>query len=181
MWGAYCGRYGIWVHLARCTSRGTTEESLHEWGCHVMLMSAKDEKKPKQIHEIKDFLLTARWKDAHSVKIKKSKDVVKFKFLARSSPAPAKASSEDKCCGRTDDVSVRFERPGGIPSHCGEEGCPLVKIKRSKDVVKFKVHCSKYLYALDVFDAEKANKLEQSLPAVDDLAFIDPGLSVHEV
>ncbi|KAG6433345.1 hypothetical protein SASPL_104955 [Salvia splendens] len=34
---------------------------------------------PKQIHEIKDFLLTARRKDAQSVKIKKSKDVVKFK------------------------------------------------------------------------------------------------------
>ncbi|PPR81221.1 hypothetical protein GOBAR_AA39492 [Gossypium barbadense] len=35
---------------------------------------------PKQIHEIKDFLLTARRKDARSVKIKKSKDVVKFKI-----------------------------------------------------------------------------------------------------
>ena len=36
---------------------------------------------PKQIHEIKDFLLTARIrrKDAQSVKIKRSKDVVKFK------------------------------------------------------------------------------------------------------
>ncbi|KAL2924603.1 60S ribosomal protein L38 [Bienertia sinuspersici] len=35
--------------------------------------------RPKQIHEIKDFLLTARRKDARSVKIKRSKDVVKFK------------------------------------------------------------------------------------------------------
>uniref|UniRef100_M4CGP8 60S ribosomal protein L38 n=1 Tax=Brassica campestris TaxID=3711 RepID=M4CGP8_BRACM len=34
---------------------------------------------PKQIHEIKDFLLTARRKDARSVKIKRSKDIVKFK------------------------------------------------------------------------------------------------------
>ncbi|XP_035695728.1 60S ribosomal protein L38-like [Branchiostoma floridae] len=34
---------------------------------------------PKQIHEIKDFLLTARRKDAKSVKIKKNKDNVKFK------------------------------------------------------------------------------------------------------
>ncbi|KAG2585462.1 hypothetical protein PVAP13_6KG391900, partial [Panicum virgatum] len=71
------------------------------------------EKMPKQIHEIKDFLLTARRKDARSV-----------------------------------------------------------KIKRSKDVVKFKVRCSKYLYTLCVFDAEKANKLKQSLP---------PGLTVQEV
>uniref|UniRef100_A0A803KTJ6 60S ribosomal protein L38 n=1 Tax=Chenopodium quinoa TaxID=63459 RepID=A0A803KTJ6_CHEQI len=63
------------------------------------------EMQPKQIHEIKDFLLTARRKDARSVKIKKS-----------------------------------------------------------KDVVKFKVRCSKYLYTLCVFDSEKADKLKQSLP-----------------
>ncbi|RWW55233.1 hypothetical protein BHE74_00038138 [Ensete ventricosum] len=60
---------------------------------------------PKQIHEIKDFLLTARRKDARSV-----------------------------------------------------------KIKRSRDVVKFKVRCAKYLYTLCVFDSEKADKLKQSLP-----------------
>ncbi|KAL9249619.1 Large ribosomal subunit protein eL38z/eL38y-like protein [Drosera capensis] len=68
---------------------------------------------PKQIHEIKDFLLTARRKDARSV-----------------------------------------------------------KIKRSKDVVKFKVRCSKYLYTLCVHDPEKANKLKQSLP---------PGLTVQDL
>jgi large subunit ribosomal protein L38e len=34
---------------------------------------------PKQIMEIKDFLLTARRADARSVKIKKNKDSVKFK------------------------------------------------------------------------------------------------------
>ncbi|KAF6140101.1 hypothetical protein GIB67_001842 [Kingdonia uniflora] len=67
--------------------------------------SEKGENKPKQINEIKDFLLTARRKDARSV-----------------------------------------------------------KIKRSKDVVKFKVRCSKYLYTLCVFDTEKADKLKQSLP-----------------
>ncbi|KAL5078752.1 hypothetical protein RYX36_007173, partial [Vicia faba] len=34
----------------------------------------------KQINEIKDFLLTARrGRDAHSVKIKRSKDMFKFK------------------------------------------------------------------------------------------------------
>ncbi|KAG2626496.1 hypothetical protein PVAP13_3KG363500 [Panicum virgatum] len=60
---------------------------------------------PKQIHEIKDFLLTARRKDARSV-----------------------------------------------------------RIKRSKDAVKFKVRCSKYLYTLCVYDTEKAIKLKQSLP-----------------
>jgi large subunit ribosomal protein L38e len=39
-----------------------------------------------------------------------------------------------------------------------------VRIKRSKDAVKFKVRCSKYLYTLCVYDTEKANKLKQSLP-----------------
>lgn len=34
---------------------------------------------PRQIKEIKDFLLTARRKDAKSVKIKKNADNVKFK------------------------------------------------------------------------------------------------------
>lgn len=34
---------------------------------------------PKQINEIKDFLLTARRKDAKSVKIKKSGSKTKFK------------------------------------------------------------------------------------------------------
>ena len=68
---------------------------------------------PKQINEIKDFLLTARRKDARSVKIKKTGT-------------------------RT----------------------------------KFKVRCSKYLYTLCVDDANKANKLKQSLP---------PGLSVEQI
>lgn len=69
--------------------------------------------KPKQISEIKDFLLTESWKDARSI-----------------------------------------------------------KIKRSKDVIKFKARCKKYLYTLCMFDSEKADKLKQSLP---------PGLSVQDV
>ena len=60
---------------------------------------------PRQISEIKDFLLTARRKDARSVKIKKS-----------------------------------------------------------GDVTKFKVRCKRYLYTLCVTDADKADKLKQSLP-----------------
>ena len=49
---------------------------------------------------------------------------------------------------------------------------PAVKIKKSKDVVKFKVRCSKYLYTLCVKDLEKADKLKQSLP---------PGLTVKDI
>ncbi len=39
-----------------------------------------------------------------------------------------------------------------------------VKIMKTKDKVKFKVRCSKYLYTLVVTDKEKADKLKQSLP-----------------
>ncbi|XVE61897.1 hypothetical protein DITRI_Ditri06bG0075500 [Diplodiscus trichospermus] len=53
----------------------------------------------------------------------------------------------------------------------GNDGC-FVKIMKSKDVVKFKVRCSKYLYTLCVSDAEKANELKQSLP---------PSLSVQDL
>ncbi|XP_022564182.1 60S ribosomal protein L38 isoform X9 [Brassica napus] len=78
----------------------------------VVATTSEAARMPKQIHEI-DFLLTARRKDARSV-----------------------------------------------------------KIKRSKDIVKFKVRCSRYLYTLCVFDQEKADKLKQSLP---------PGLSVQDL
>lgn len=40
-----------------------------------------------------------------------------------------------------------------------------MKIKKTKTgVTKFKVRCTKYLYTLCVQDAEKADKLKQSLP-----------------
>ncbi|KAG9337232.1 hypothetical protein JZ751_029517 [Albula glossodonta] len=42
-------------------------------------VSSKHSNMPRKIEEIKDFLLTARRKDAKSVKIKKNKDNVKFK------------------------------------------------------------------------------------------------------
>ncbi|KAL8487649.1 hypothetical protein ACS0TY_024099 [Phlomoides rotata] len=69
---------------------------------------------PKQIHEIKDFLLTTRTKDARSV-----------------------------------------------------------KIKRSKDVAKFKVRCTKYLYTLCVFDPEKADKLNDDFGYLVDLVLLN--------
>ncbi|KAG0486881.1 hypothetical protein HPP92_008976 [Vanilla planifolia] len=90
-----------------------SDEELKNWPWPFQSDTSNVLHAAKQIHEIKDFLLTARRKDARSV-----------------------------------------------------------KIKRSKDVVKFKVRCSKYLYTLCVFDSEKADKLKQSLP---------PGLSVQEV
>jgi large subunit ribosomal protein L38e len=39
-----------------------------------------------------------------------------------------------------------------------------VKIKKNKRNTKFKVRCSKYLYTLVVKEADKVDKLKQSLP-----------------
>jgi len=47
-----------------------------------------------------------------------------------------------------------------------------VKIKKSRGVVKFKVRCSRFLYTFVCKDAEKAEKLKQSLP---------PGLQTEEI
>eukprot|EP00842_Homolaphlyctis_polyrhiza_P006549 jgi/Hompol1/6896/HPOL_005115-RA len=47
---------------------------------------------------------------------------------------------------------------------CKRTGASRVTIKKSGDKHKFKVRCSKYLYTLVVADAEKAEKLKQSLP-----------------
>ncbi|KAK3204378.1 hypothetical protein Dsin_018424 [Dipteronia sinensis] len=93
------------VARIRIQIRDTDTARYVETGCIRTGYEFTPQYRPKQIHEIKDFLLTARRKDARSV-----------------------------------------------------------KIKRSKDVVKFKVRCSKYLYTLCVFESEKADKLKQSLP-----------------
>lgn len=47
-----------------------------------------------------------------------------------------------------------------------------VKIMQKKNLTKFKIRCSKYLYTLTVKDAEKAKKLKQSLP---------PGLACSDI
>eukprot|EP00341_Mesodinium_pulex_P006350 CAMPEP_0116931184 /NCGR_PEP_ID=MMETSP0467-20121206/27661_1 /TAXON_ID=283647 /ORGANISM="Mesodinium pulex, Strain SPMC105" /LENGTH=73 /DNA_ID=CAMNT_0004611567 /DNA_START=21 /DNA_END=242 /DNA_ORIENTATION=- len=39
-----------------------------------------------------------------------------------------------------------------------------VKVKKTKGITKFKIRCSRYLYTLCVKDAEKAEKIKQSLP-----------------
>ncbi len=48
--------------------------------------------------------------------------------------------------------------------NCTMEHKTAIKIKKAKTSTKFKVRCSKYLYTLVVADAEKAEKLKQSLP-----------------
>ena len=46
-----------------------------------------------------------------------------------------------------------------------------VKIKKTGNVTKFKVRCTKFLYTLCVEDADKADKLKQSLPPGERLVF----------
>lgn len=104
----YCRRLARMSKGKNTSWRGASrilETILLTW-CFLLLQ-------PKRIEEIKEFLLTARRKDARSVKIKKT-----------------------------------------------------------GDVTKFKVRCSRYLYTLCVKDADKADKLKQSLP---------PGLHVIEI
>ena len=211
---------------------------------------------PKQINEIKDFLLTARRKDAkcecdtpqalaecttpclhgwlggtaaslaqrvsaepsltHSCAVTAGSCAWKVAaavlaplldshvavFRIGALAAGAVAASEGVLSGVTRGVRLRLCRPVSCaprlcvcalpPHHAFLHPCwllspsrspclarslyrpPLaaVKIKKSKDVVKFKVRCSKYLYTLCVKDLEKADKLKQSLP---------PGLTVKDI
>ncbi|KAI3424668.1 uncharacterized protein J3R85_010420 [Psidium guajava] len=81
------GRTGLLKPLVRSAKRVTgigcgfgasapaSSDSVKWEGGVSMVQGASN---PKQAHEIKDFLLTARRKDARSVKIKRSKDVVKY-------------------------------------------------------------------------------------------------------
>ncbi|KOS17053.1 60S ribosomal protein L38 [Escovopsis weberi] len=57
---------------------------------------------------------------------------------------------------------------------CRRSDASSARIKKSKKThnIKFKVRCQKYLYTLVVKDADKAEKLKQSLP---------PNLTVAEV
>ncbi|XP_055331822.1 60S ribosomal protein L38-like isoform X2 [Paramacrobiotus metropolitanus] len=48
----------------------------------------------------------------------------------------------------------------------------VVKIKKNKSNVKFKIRCSRFLYTLVLEDKEKAEKLRGSLP---------PGVQVKDV
>ncbi len=47
-----------------------------------------------------------------------------------------------------------------------------MKIKKTGDVTKFKVRCSRYLYTLCVTDSDKADKLKQSLPPGEPALFL---------
>ncbi|XP_014812068.1 PREDICTED: 60S ribosomal protein L38 [Calidris pugnax] len=144
---------------------------------------------PRKIEEIKDFLLTARRKDAKSVKIKKNKDNVKFKVRCSRYLYTLVITDKEKAEKLKQSLPPGIPWPleGSVPGFWGgnrldgsgpsgtralSHHVSPVKIKKNKDNVKFKVRCSRYLYTLVITDKEKAEKLKQSLP---------PGLAVKEL
>jgi large subunit ribosomal protein L38e len=74
---------------------------------------------------------------------------------------------------RKDAIAARIKKTVVQPKH---KGPAITKAQKAAakphTVTKFKVRCSKYLYTLVLHDAEKAEKLKQSLP---------PGLKVDEI
>ena len=104
---------------------------------------------PKQIHDIKKFLEIARRKDATRVS---------SPFLMTVSNRPLVLVARIK--------KSTVKRPSTSASSKTKAA------SKSQTVTKFKIRCSRYLYTLVLPDAEKAEKLKQSLP---------PGKWVREV
>ncbi|AAW45072.2 hypothetical protein CNH02050 [Cryptococcus deneoformans JEC21] len=73
---------------------------------------------------------------------------------------------------RKDATLARIKKTAIKPAHTTTASSKSKAAKTPTHVTKFKVRCSKYLYTLVLDDAEKAEKLKQSLP---------PGLKVEEV
>ncbi|KAL7419814.1 60S ribosomal protein L38 [Cryptotrichosporon argae] len=70
---------------------------------------------------------------------------------------------------RKDAVSARIKKTTVRPTAAALKAKAAAK---PQTVTKFKIRCTRYLYTLVLSDAEKAEKLKQSLP---------PGLKVEEV
>lgn len=101
-------------------------------------MLAQTNTQPKAVADIKQFLLTARRKDA------KGLCFLLFSFLFFLSVCLRACA-----CVR---VLMRFVQS------------TEVRIKKNAKETKFKVRCSRYLYTLSIADPEKVEKLRQSLP-----------------
>jgi large subunit ribosomal protein L38e len=71
---------------------------------------------------------------------------------------------------RKDATAVRIKKTAVRPTTTASAKAKAAS--KPHHVTKFKIRCSRYLYTLALHDAEKAEKLKQSLP---------PGLKVEEV
>ncbi|XP_051028009.1 60S ribosomal protein L38-like [Acomys russatus] len=103
----------LWEQLCALIHKAEDEYDGQRLGFSGGALPTPQQYRHLKIEEINDFLLTPRWKDAKSVKVKKN-----------------------------------------------------------KDTVEFKVHCSRYLYTLVITDKEPAEKLNWPLP---------PGLAVKDL
>ncbi|WVQ83564.1 hypothetical protein IAT38_005705 [Cryptococcus sp. DSM 104549] len=72
---------------------------------------------------------------------------------------------------RKDATLARIKKTAVAPAHTTTAASKSKAAKAPTHVTKFKIRCSRYLYTLTLDDAEKAEKLKQSLP---------PGLKVEE-
>ncbi|KAK8861331.1 hypothetical protein IAR55_002150 [Kwoniella newhampshirensis] len=84
------------------------------------------------------------------------KDIKKFLEIAR----------------RKDATLARIKKTSIKNVHTTSASSKSKAAKAPTHVTKFKIRCSRYLYTLVLDDAEKAEKLKQSLP---------PGLKVEDV
>ena len=150
---------------------------------------------------LKEFLLTARRKDAKSVKIKKNRENTKFKvcisqkcfkfigvffwillvwevlFLALGLmdyvwSNRLNGTLEIKISNNLGLDSFFIHWPGWILAYFIKQRTMFYMFPTLNLIFKLKVRCSRFLYTLVVADKDKADKLKQSLP---------PGLQVKEL
>jgi large subunit ribosomal protein L38e len=82
--------------------------------------------------------------------------------------------TNDACAFSRPALHERFPSPSIMPKQISDirdflqkarrTDAKLVKIRKRDSQTKFKIRCSRHLYTLVVTDAEKAEKLTQSLP-----------------
>ncbi|KAI0045919.1 OPT oligopeptide transporter [Auriscalpium vulgare] len=87
---------------------------------------------------------------------------------------PLKTVSSGQTFGCAKIVVTIYERNGHLYFYDCFRSARIKKVSvaGAKDRTKFKLRCSRYLYTLSLDDAEKAEKLKQSLP---------PGLAIEEI
>ncbi|KAK4686780.1 large subunit ribosomal protein L38e, partial [Tremellales sp. Uapishka_1] len=123
---------------------------------------------PKQVQDIKKFLEIARRKDATRESMLGAV-LPPTHFLSQSHP-PLQAAMSTLCTPTNSRPVARIKKTAVRPSTSASTKSKAAS--KPQSVTKFKIRCSRYLYTLVLNDAEKAEKLKQSLP---------PGLKVEEI
>lgn len=152
------------------------EAVCHAYAVAVVLTSRSLRPQPKEIMEIKDFLLTARRKDARCAcprRLHRQRHAAPPACPAPCRvPQPSPQPPSARLNPRVSEPHAAFAPLRPRADALSRRASAAVKIKKTARATKFKVRCSKYLYTLRVLDSDKADKLKQSLP---------PGLTVQEI